>query len=440
MFVSKDEYRDYRAVRLASNDSARLLALQRYAARHEDGQWAEEVESERAARDLPVFEAGKQTRAGLELYLEAFPDGAFAAQARSRLTAIDAIEQRKQLEQEQNARFLEQRKARDEELRRTWVERFALYWVRTLATLDGMGTSIEAVAAKNADFSRAFGRSPRPRCSRQECVKSYESNYAVPVPGGTRIERAMRVQLRLHLKEGRLMRAELLLPSFGFSRWQEVQERRAVIDADATDRSEAVSWAFSRLLEGLRKALEGQGKKLAPEAGYVLGAIAPPSVDASFELTDTTAEDPSAPAQRVAGAAEGGAAAKPEPSVRELTQPKEEASADMDLAPMQIDSSGRAVAAQPRQAAPSVAPAAGEEMVLEPMAVAPVAGAAAAPASSGAAPASTGPAPSAPALSFAPPRVEAFRAGGLRVVIFAAGSAEQGAAYDGAIIELPQPK
>ncbi len=267
MFVSKDEYRDYRAVRLARDEPARLLALQRYAERHDEGLWAEEVERERASRDMPVFEAGKHTRAGLELYLNAFPDGAFAKQARSRLTAIDAIEQRKRLEQEQHARFVEQRTQRDEELRRTWVERFATYWVRTLATLEGLGTSIEDVAAKNADFSRAFGRSPRPRCSRDECVKSYESSYAVPIPGGTRLERQMRLQLRLHLKEGRLTRAELLMPSFGFSRWREVQERRAVIDADAEDRSEAVSWAFARLTEGLQKALAAQGKKLTPEPG-----------------------------------------------------------------------------------------------------------------------------------------------------------------------------
>ena len=42
MFVSKDEYRDYRAVQLASGERSRLLALQRYAAAHGDGRWIEE--------------------------------------------------------------------------------------------------------------------------------------------------------------------------------------------------------------------------------------------------------------------------------------------------------------------------------------------------------------------------------------------------------------
>src|SRR5688572_24868926 len=82
MFVSKAEYRDYRAVRLASGERDRLLALERYAANHGNGRWIDEVQSERASRELSVFESGKSTRAGLELYLAAYPDGELVAQAR----------------------------------------------------------------------------------------------------------------------------------------------------------------------------------------------------------------------------------------------------------------------------------------------------------------------------------------------------------------------
>jgi len=183
MFVGKDEYRDYRAVQLASGERARLLALQRYAAKHGDGHWIGAVQSERAGRELAVFEAGKSTRSGLELYLAAYPDGELVAQARSRLAAIEVIEGRKRAEQLAQTQLAEQRKARDGELQRTWVERFASYWVRTLSTLQGLGQSIDKVAAQNADFSRAFGRAPRPRCTSEACVKQYESHYALPVPG-----------------------------------------------------------------------------------------------------------------------------------------------------------------------------------------------------------------------------------------------------------------
>jgi hypothetical protein len=441
MFVSKDEYRDYRAVQLASDERARLIALQRYAAAHQDGRWIADVQNERAERELAVFESGKSTRAGLELYLAAYPDGDLVAQARSRLAAIDVIEGRKRAENAAQAELDAQRKVRDAELQRTWVERFAGYWVRTLSTLQGLGQSIDKVAAQNADFSRAFGRAPRPRCTSDACVKQYESHYALPVPGGTRIERSMRLALRLQMKEGKLVRAELLLPSFGFSRWREVQERKPVIDADAQDRSAAVQWAVEKLLGALPKNADGTAAKLTPEPGYALTGIDAGKLGASTELTDTTAEDPSAPTKRVAevpmpGADAGQGGGPKEQTLQEIISAPAPAAADMDLAPMSIDEKGRAVPAQPGAATtPATAPAAGDEMVFEPMAVPKSQGGAgaAAPAPQPVAPV---PAP-ASATSFAPARVEAYRMGSLRVVVFAAAGNDSGAAIDGVIIELP---
>jgi len=445
MFVSKDEYRDYRAVQLASGERSRLLALQRYAAAHHDGRWIDEVQRERAERELSVFEAGKSTRSGLELYLAAYPDGELVAQARSRLAAIDVIEARQRAELAASAELAEQRKARDAELQRTWVERFAGYWVRTLATLSGMGQPIDKVAAQNAEFSRAFGRAPRPRCTSEACIKQYESLYALPVPGGTRIERAMRLSLRLVMKEGKLRRAELLLPSFGFSRWREVQERKPVIDSDSQDRASAVQWAFEKLLAALPKAADGSALKLVPEPSYALAPIDLGKLGPSGELTDTTAEDPSAPTKPVAevpmpGAGQGGG--PKDKTLEEIVAAPSPAAADMELAPMSIDAQGRAVPAQPGAAPqPATAPAAGEEMVFEPMAVpkeqggGPSAGSTAVP-TTGLTPAHPAPATAAPG-TFAPARVEAYRMGSLRVVVFAAPGNDAGQAIDGVIFELP---
>jgi len=438
MFVSKDEYRDYRAVRLASSDRDRLLALERYAFFHGDGRWIDAVQSERAHRELGVFESGKSTRAGLELYLAAYPDGELVAQARSRLAAIDVIEGRKRAELAAQAQLDEQRKTRDAELQRTWVERFAGYWVRTLSTLQGFGQPIDKVAAQNAEFSRAFGRAPRPRCTSEACVKQYESHYALPVPGGTRIERSMRLALRLQMKEGKLFRAELLLPSFGFSRWREVQDRKPVIDADAQDRSAAVQWAVEKLLAALPRNADGSAPKLVPEPGYALASIDAGKLGPTTELTDTTAEDPSAPTKRVAEVPMPGAGQSTGPkeqTLQEIVNAPPPAAADMELAPMSIDEKGRAVPAQPgAPQAPSTAPAAGEEMVFEPMAV-PKGEGGAGPA----APGVSAPAPVSPPSStaFAPARVEAYRMGPYRVVVFAAAANDAGSAVDGVIVELP---
>lgn len=441
LFVSKDEHRDYRAVRLASSDRDRLLALQRYASRHRDGLWIEDVQRERDERELRVFESGKSTRAGLALYLEAYPDGEHVAHARSRLAAIDVIEGRQRAQQAADAQLAEERKARDAELQRTWVERFASYWVRTLVTLQGLGQSIDKVAAQNAEFSRAFGRAPRPRCTSEACVKQYESHYALPVPGGTRLERVMRLALRLQMKEGRLVRAELLLPSFGFSRWREVQERKPVIDADAQDRSGAVQWAFEKLLAALPKGADGRAAKLVPEPAYALAVPDLGKLGPAGELTDTTAEDPSAPTKRVAEVPMPGAGQGEGPKERTLQeivtqQPAPEA--DMELAPMSIDAKGRAAPARPdMELAPMTAPAAGEEMVFEPMAVPKGRQGASEPAAQRAPTGQPAPASSTESSASAPARVEAYRLGALRVVVFAAPANDTGAALDGVIIELP---
>ena len=208
---------------------------------------APEVERERQARDRAVFEAGRSDRKGLELYLQAFPDGQFTAQAKSRLAAVAVIEERKREENERALRQVEERKQRDEELRRTWVTRFFAHWMKTLIGLDNWGSPIEQVARGNPEFSQAFGRPPRPRCSTDECVKYYESSYAVPVPGGRASSARCACWLRLGLQKGKLERAELLLPGSGFSRWQEVEERRPSVDGDAEARAKAMDWALARV-------------------------------------------------------------------------------------------------------------------------------------------------------------------------------------------------
>ena len=89
-FATRDDYAAYRAVRVAQGDEARLLAMQRYVEQQPDGQWFDEIQAERKARDLDVYERGKGDRAGIEMYLRAFPDGAFAAQAQARLRSWKA--------------------------------------------------------------------------------------------------------------------------------------------------------------------------------------------------------------------------------------------------------------------------------------------------------------------------------------------------------------
>ena len=435
MFAAKDDYRAYRAVRLAPKGEQRLLAMRRYLSAHPDGQWSARLARERKAQDQPTFERGKSTRAGLDFYLEAFPDGAFAEQARARLTAVTAIEKRKAQEQQQALAREQARKQHEAELRRTWVTRFVGYWAQTLMALQNWGAPIADVARVNGAFSNAFGQAPRPRCTEDECVKYYQSDYAIPVPGSTRMERRMQLILRLRMAGGRLTAAELLLPRWGFSRWFELEHRRLVVDSDPKERTEAIEWALGIVAP----ALGVEQAVWKPEPDYVLPDLPKPAIASSGELLDTTVADPSAPANRTqsqmqpaAGAA--GGSPEPPPAAAALVAPEQpEAAPDMVMAPMRVglDDQGGArpgdLSMEPGQApARDQVAAPGEDvMVMDAMTVP----------GEGTSPGNA-PVAAATELVHSPPVTRAYRAGRFRAVVFAAGSAAGEPAYDGGRIEL----
>lgn len=434
VFAGKQDYADYRAVRLAQGDEARLYALQNYAAQHPDGQWYSEVAIERSTREHETFERGKSTRAGLELYLKAYPDGTYAPQARSRLAAVELIERRKAEGAAQAQQLSAARKQREEELRRTWVTRFANYWTSTLLGLSAWGEPIPDVARKNAQFSRAFGAAPRPRCTADECVKYYTSRYAIPVPGGTRVERTLSMVLRLRMTDGKLQRAELLMPGHGFSRWFELEQRRSIAAGDAQGRTEAANWALASLKAGL-----GQTAELQPIAQYALGPIVPPSIGPSGELIDTSAEDPSEPPKQLSGMDAPGSAADARqagaaPDVEALVKPKADGQApDMVFAPVGVTREGRTYEVAPESAPSDPHAGGGDVMVMDAMAV-PKADGTSAPPAAASAPAPTG-AAAEPIATESPASVSAFNVRGFRVVLFAAAGGATAPAYDGVIIE-----
>lgn len=438
VFADKADYAGYRAVRLAPNSEQRAIAMQEYIDQHPNGHWADEVQAARKSEDTKTFEAGKDSRAGLEHYLRAYPDGQFVAQARSRLQAIGLIEQQRKSASAQAEQLSAARKARADELRRTWLGRFMGYWLKTLANLHGWGEPIPEVAKQNPQFSRAFGALPRPRCTQDECVKYYQSSYAVPVPGGNRIERTLSLLLRLRMRGGKLERAELLLPEHGFSRWFELENRKPVSDGDRDARLAAMQWAIERALPDLR-GLEGFSevpKSALPAAPPV---IEPPAIGPTGETIDTSIEAPSDPQNRVSGepdnAGIGAQTVKPGPnSVDELVKPEEKGAApDMVFAPMGVGKQGQRVdvAEAPKGptaegttdmtfSAPLEVPKnAASEQPEKPAATAPPPPAASAAEPSGMAPIK--------------PEQRVFTGSGLRITLLAAGS-EHGA-YDGLVIE-----
>jgi hypothetical protein len=443
LLANKGDYADYREVRLASNLQTRAIAMQRYVAKHPTGHWHEEIQSARASQDLAAFEAGKDSRSGIEHYLRAYPDGAFASQARGRLSAIALIEQRNRLATSQAEQLVATRKQRTDELRRTWVGRFIAYWTNTLSAVRAWGEPIANVAQANPQFSRAFAAQPRPRCTQDECLKYYTSQYAVPVPGGNRLERSLSLVLRLRLRAGKLERAELLLPEGGFARWFELENRRAIADGDPEGRVAATAWAMERLLP----IISALGTNVVPAQEAHAPNIERPAIGPTGELTDTSIEAPSDPQNRVSGQPDNAgigtdALPKAEPGVTELVQPvKPTAAPDMVFAPVGVGKQGQQVKLAPTTPKPPAAIGGeaaqpDEVMVMDTIAIPKTEGAAATQLTPAApAPAETSPPPSAAVDVSRAAWTRGFQWQGLHIVAFASGADPSTGSYDGLIIE-----
>jgi hypothetical protein len=433
LLAGKADYADYRTIRLANDPSERAVAMRNYVEKHPSGEWREEIEAERKSQELGAFEAGKDSRKGLESYLQAYPDGTYVTQARSRLSAIALIEQQRKQAQVQASALAEARKQRAEELRRTWLGRFLGYWVETLTSLRGWGEPIPTVASNNPPFSRAFGALPRPRCTQDECVKYYSGAYAVPVPGGNRIERKLSLLLRLRMRAGKLERAELLLPERGFSRWYEVEERRAVSSGERAERERAVDWAIKRALPLIEQLSGGVGAL----AGVSLPVIEAPAIGPTGELIDTSIENPSDPQNSVQhedNAGIGVAAGKPKaaPTTADLVKPEApSATPDMVFDAIGVNKQGQRVEA-PRAA---VNPARGadggstSEMNFATPLDVPKTG----PAEAAAAPEEDEPEENNTPLPAVVRSFQTTGGSGLQVTLFAAGT--DGPGYDGIVIE-----
>ncbi len=276
--ATKTEYGRYREVRLATSEQDKLLAMRSYVAHHPEGVWADEIRAYRAEAEPTVWAEGRNSYQGLSFYLKAFPDGSHVTEAKPRLAALATVEARKAGEEKLFAAAAEDREAAARLYRQTWVSRAAEFWAKTLVGLEGWGQQIPSVAQGNPEFNKAYGRSPRPRCSRQECVKFYFGQYSIPVPGGTRIDRQMQMYLRLRMDGGKLERAEFLLPNKGFSRWYEQEHRTPVLDDDPEQRKKAIEWAMAQVQPALKEAFQG-----ASETKLKLAEIEPPKVRAPGE-------------------------------------------------------------------------------------------------------------------------------------------------------------
>lgn len=301
----KTDYRDYRTIQLADDEAARNLAMTAYLEAHPGGRWADEVRAEYEAEETLLFEDNKATVEGLVFYLEVYPSGRFAEQARARLDALALVAQRRRADEAATREVQRERREDTLEARRTWATQAVAFWGRVLLGVTRWGEPIADVAAGSPEFDRAFGAPPRPRCSPSECIKFYQIDYAIPVPGQTRVERTLQLLLRLHLRDQRLVRAEMLLPGRGFSRWYELENQTFVIDEDPVSRQEAIEWALARIVPSLREIVpDAAAIDVVPEPIEPPRVRAPNTPDPGAsslpgEVAATAGDAPAAPTELV---------------------------------------------------------------------------------------------------------------------------------------------
>jgi len=278
--AGRADYADYREVRLAEADDERRQAIAHYLAEHPDGKWAGDLRAEHQAAEREVYEANKSEVAGLRYYLRVYPDGTFADQAEARLAALEAVQSNREREAEVDREVERERREQTLEERRQWASNAISFWTRILLGVSEWGQPIGEVAAAHDDFDDAFRADPPPRCSESECIKYYELDFAVPVPGQTRIERQIRLVLRLRFagENRELVRAEMLMPDRGFSRWYELANTEFLETADPAQRQHSIDWALERLIPWVReRAPQAQAVDVVPEP------IDPPTVGATGE-------------------------------------------------------------------------------------------------------------------------------------------------------------
>lgn len=399
IFASKSEYADYRSVRTAPTDRERILAMHTYVANNPGGQWFTEIQNQRMEEEQSIYDAAKTTREGLEFYLEAYPDGTYVEQARPRLAAMQTVQGRREVEAGHAREAQAERRQRQEEQRRTWVTRAVTYWGRTLFSITNWGAPIAQVAGQNPAFSRAFGENPAPRCTENECVKYYQNVYAIPVPGATRIDRTIQIVLRLKMDQQRVVRAEVLLPSKGFSRWYEMENRTIVTDEDPTQREQAVNWVVERLAPMIQEGFAGA----QPLEGLTLDAIT--ALPFAFDGTRTGTATPGS-----GGADDGEAGAEDAPEEQPATPTTTPTPAAADAGTGTGSPSVEELLGQAAGVQEPAAPAPTETPVEQ--------------------------APATPEGPVAPRVVRAFSTQALRTAIFVAADEDYGTAYDGFVIEL----
>jgi hypothetical protein len=268
VIASKDEYSAYRSFRYETNADRRTALGAEYMQRYPEGRFRSNVQAEVGRQEEDFWEDRRSTLQGLQAYLQAFPNGSHAGEARARVEVYEAerrraIEAQQAAEQAERERLAAERRAANER-QRLFARNTILFWLRQFGSLDGWGEPIATVAQRNPDFNTAFGGEPAPICRAGRCRKSFRTDFFVPQPGRSAIARTLSLSLDLLMRERRIMQAQLVMHRRGLSVWYECETQGFCDPSDAEARQRSVRWAMDQL-KGIVATAFPEARETPPE-------------------------------------------------------------------------------------------------------------------------------------------------------------------------------
>ena len=247
---SSPEYELYRQTRVAPTLEGRLGSAWEYLQLYPTGEFRADVRAwfQRAEADYFVYAGPSQLR--LRRYLTVLPNGPHAAEARTRLAALEQaalVAKQKEALVLERARAVGERLQQADAARKQFLELTA-GWVRRLAEPQ----DARPQQLFESEFVRTFREEqPTAVCDEQRCVKQLTVSYSIP-DAGKSSERVAVFDVILTFAGGAVVRGEVMGPDL-FSRLGEAAQRLAVPAADGQRRAEAIG-ATEQLLSGVLEA------------------------------------------------------------------------------------------------------------------------------------------------------------------------------------------
>jgi hypothetical protein len=240
-----DDYQHYRELRLEHTFLGRLALAWRYLESEPKGAFRPEVERWFRRADERFLARYWDDASNLGRYVDALGTAPRVGMARARLAYLEALRQQKvdedrafmREEAERQRAFDAAKKARE-----AFVH-LVMQLVQVAAASSDYGKPPSDWATLDAPF---FEQEPRASCTAELCSKGILSSFEIPRQAGLET-RAVVVNLRAHLSEGRLHALEIGAPGL-FDRLAEAATARPSDPGDLQARAEAIGVA-AQLLE-----------------------------------------------------------------------------------------------------------------------------------------------------------------------------------------------